>query len=251
MGRLPVSIPQGEKCARRAPAGGSETEIHAKVPRVSDDPLPFVSRLFLAHVAWARILTDGSYARKVAGLDEAPKALPAKTEVPPPAPAPAEPVVAPPPSARASAKSAPADMVDTKPDTPERISRANEATEGSALSLLARLQSEGRLIDFLEDDVKPYSDAEVGAAARVVHEGCRRALREALPVVALRDEAEGSSVVLLDGFDKDVYKLTGNVAGSAPFRGTLRHRGWKVSEVKLGARISGNPHIIAPAEVEL
>lgn len=225
---------------------------------MSDDPLPFVSRLFLAHVAWARILTDGTFARKVAALDLPPKELPvaAKAAPPsaaaPPAKAAATEVVVPaPPSARSSEKAAATALVDTKPDTSERAAPANEAADGSALTLLARLQSEGRLIDFLEDDVKPYSDAEVGAAARVVHEGCRRALREALPIVALRDEAEGSSVVLPEGFDKDIYKLTGNVGGSAPFRGTLRHRGWKVTEVKLGTRTGGNPHILAPAEVEL
>lgn len=228
---------------------------------MSDEPLSLVSRLFLAHVAWARILTDGAYAQKVARLDEPAKALPAPAVAKAaPKGTPEEdpaPVVAAPPSARGSSKTAPPEMVDTKPDTPERISRANETADGaasasaSALVLLARLQSEGRLIDFLEDDVAPYSDAEVGAAARVVHAGCRRALQEVLPVVALREEAEGSSVLLPEGFDKDIYKLTGNVSGGAPFRGTLRHRGWRVTENKLGTRVSGNPHIVAPAEVEL
>jgi hypothetical protein len=125
-----------------------------------------------------------------------------------------------------------------------------------AIALLARLQEEGRLLDFLEDDVKPYSDAEVGSAARVIHEGCRRALREVLPIVPLRDEAEGASMELPADFDKEVYKLTGNVSGSAPYRGILRHRGWRVTAVKLGVRATSSKNeshalIVAPAEVEL
>jgi hypothetical protein len=201
---------------------------------VSDEPLSFVSRLVLAHVAWARILTDGSYAARVARLD-APESPSPLRELSPSPPAPPAIVVTLPP----------------EPAAPRPSLTPTPTPDTSALLLLARLQSEGRLVDFLEDDVRPYSDAEVGAAARVVHEGCRRALREVLPVSPLRSEAEGATMVLADDFDKDVYKLTGNVTGAAPFRGVLRHRGWRVDEVKLGTRTGGDPLVVAPAEVEL
>jgi len=51
-------------------------------------------------------------------------------------------------------------------------------TETAALQLLGLLQREARFVDFIQEDVAPYTDAEIGAAARVVHEGCRKMLRE-------------------------------------------------------------------------
>jgi hypothetical protein len=46
--------------------------------------------------------------------------------------------------------------------------------------------------------------------------------------------------------------LTGNVVGSAPFKGTLLHRGWQVTDVRLAKLTQGhNAKIIAAAEVEL
>jgi Domain of unknown function (DUF2760) len=121
---------------------------------------------------------------------------------------------------------------------------------GPALHLLALLQREGRLIDFCEEELTGFSDAQVGAAARTVHDGCRKAIREALTLAPVRDESEGSPVTLPAGFDPHAVRLTGNVTGSPPFSGILRHHGWKATQVRMPAA-AGDATVIAPAEVEL
>jgi hypothetical protein len=122
----------------------------------------------------------------------------------------------------------------------------------ATLHLLALLQREGRLIDFCEEDIAKYSDAEVGAAARTVHAGCRKVLRGALDLEPVRSEAEGAEVQVPPGFDPGTVRLTGNVVGNPPFAGTLRHHGWKARDVRLPPPPTGqDARLLAPAEVEL
>ena len=125
-------------------------------------------------------------------------------------------------------------------------------TQTAALQLLGLLQREARFVDFIQEDVAPYTDAEIGAAARVVHEGCRKVLREHFAIQPVRTEAEGSRITLPEGFDATAVRLTGNVVGQAPFTGTLGHRGWQVTAVKLPQLTdTAAAHVIAQAEVEL
>jgi hypothetical protein len=182
--------------------------------------LPLPTRLWLAWLSFFRILFDGQLAAKVARLSESePESLPA-----------AEPAIEAPPSPAAAAPQA--------------------SAEQGALQLLALFQREGRLVDFVQQEVVKFSDAEIGAAARLVHEGCRRALRAHARVVSIRQEAEGAPLTL-EQASADV-KLVGNVAGSAPFRGVLRHRGWRVEELSLPKLIGEHDlHVVAPAELEL
>jgi hypothetical protein len=122
----------------------------------------------------------------------------------------------------------------------------------SALQFLSLLQQNGRLIDFLKEDITDFSDAEVGAAARLVHQGCRQTLEECLAVRPVRDEPEGARVTLKAGFDASSVRLTGNVVGEAPFTGVLIHRGWQVTSVRLPLVTAGyDLKILAAAEVEL
>lgn len=127
-----------------------------------------------------------------------------------------------------------------------------EASPVAALQLLGLLQRDARFVDFVEEDIARYSDTEIGAAARLVHDGCRAVLREHFSIRPVREEAEGSRVTLADGFDASAIRLTGNVVGSAPFHGSISHRGWKVEEVRL-PRVAErhDATVIAPAEVEL
>ena len=189
----------------------------------SSPSLSFATRLWFAWACFFRVLFDGRFASDVWGVrDGAPHALP-----PPP---PAEPI-APPPATPA-----------VPPST------------DAALQLLALFQRDGRLVDFLEQDVAAFPDADVGAAARVVHEGCRKALRAHARVVPIRQEEEGARVTLAPGFSPAEAKLSGNVAGSGPYAGILRHRGWRVLDLKLATPVDGKDHdptVIAPAEVEL
>jgi hypothetical protein len=127
-----------------------------------------------------------------------------------------------------------------------------EATPDSALQLLALLQRDARLIDFTQEDLASYADADIGAAARIVHEGCRKVLREHFTITPVRLEAEGSRISLDAGFDAGAIRLTGNVVGSAPFKGSISHRGWRATEIRLPKLATGHDvTVLAQAEVEL
>ncbi len=127
-----------------------------------------------------------------------------------------------------------------------------EATPDAALQLLGLLQKEARFIDFIKEDIGSYSDADIGVAARVVHEGCNKAINEHFTLATVRSESEGSKVTLPAGFDAGSVRLTGNIVGSAPFTGTLVHKGWQVTDIRLPKLTQGyNAKTIAAAEVEL
>jgi hypothetical protein len=120
------------------------------------------------------------------------------------------------------------------------------------MQLLSLLQREARLIDFANENIAAYADADIGAAARVVHEGCARVLREHFTIEPVRSEAEGARLTLQEGFDAASVRLTGNVVGKAPFSGVLNHRGWRAAEVRLPQLAEQHDaRILAPAEVEL
>lgn len=135
---------------------------------------------------------------------------------------------------------------------PAPVAPLRQATPDAALQLLALFQRDARLLDFTEEDLASYADADIGAAARIVHEGCRKVLREHFTITPVRAEAEGSRVSLDAGFDAGAIRLTGNVVGSAPFKGSLSHRGWRATEVRLPKLSSGHDAtVLAQAEVEL
>ncbi|MEA3083588.1 MAG: hypothetical protein QOC89_1285 [Paraburkholderia sp.] len=197
---------------------------------MTDSNPSFLGRISLAVSTFFSILGDGEFAAGVlrlrnggaaaASAAPAPAAAPASAAAPAPAPQPA-PVI-------------------------------KEASPDAALQLLGLLQRDARFIDFVEEDIKGYSDADIGAAARLVHDGCRATLREHFTIRPVRDEAEGSRVTLAEGFDASSVRLTGNVVGKAPFNGSISHRGWRVEEVRLPKLTdSHNAKVIAPAEVEL
>jgi hypothetical protein len=127
-----------------------------------------------------------------------------------------------------------------------------ERVHASSLMLLAAFQREGRLIDFLQQDTAGFSDEDVGAAARVVHGGCRKALLQYFEVAPAVDGLEGAGLTVPPGFDAQRIRLTGNVSGQPPFKGTLRHHGWTATAVRMPSISEAmDPRVIAPAEVEL
>ena len=127
------------------------------------------------------------------------------------------------------------------------------ATSGPDLRVLAVLQRDGRLVDFLMEDIDPYTDAQIGAAVRDIHRGCRKALRDYLALEPVMAGQEESAVTVPLGFDPASVRLTGQVTGNPPFAGRLKHHGWRVKSVQLpalpGSR--GDQSIVAPAEVEI
>jgi hypothetical protein len=141
---------------------------------------------------------------------------------------------------------------DALPEPKKKKELPPPPSTDAALQLLALLQREGRLIDFLEQDVASFSDADIGAAARAVHEGARKALHAHVKLAAVRDEEEGAKVTLQDGFDAESVKLSGNVSGKAPFTGVVRHRGWRAKSISLPVAVEGHDvTVLCPAEVEL
>jgi hypothetical protein len=125
-------------------------------------------------------------------------------------------------------------------------------TTDAAVQLLALFQREGRLVDFLREDIQPYDDSQIGAAVREIHKACRQVLTEHLTLEPVLSGAEGDEVTVPPGFDPSAIRLTGNVSGEPPFHGSLRHAGWRAAQVKLPAQPSGqDPKIVAPAEVEI
>jgi len=125
-------------------------------------------------------------------------------------------------------------------------------TASAALRLLALLQQEARFIDFVKEDLGPYSDEQVGAAVRSIHEGCRKALTERVELTRVFEQEDGSTIVVDEGFNPAAVRLTGNVTGTPPFRGTLQHGGWRAARVTLpDLPADMDPSILAPAEVEI
>jgi hypothetical protein len=181
------------------------------------EPVSFGARFRLA----IRVLTDVAFAARAARVQGAPLALPEA--------APKE----------AAAPTAPA--ADARRDY-----------EAGALVLLSLLQRDGRLVDFLQQPIDGFGDADVGAAARVVHTGCRKSLTAHVDLARVRDEAEGAAVTLGKDFDGAAVRLTGDVKGAPPYRGVLRHAGWRAKSVTLPERAPGHDEtVLAQAEVEL
>jgi hypothetical protein len=181
------------------------------------EPNPsFFARIFMAFAAFFRVLFDATFAGGVARLSSG------------------------------AAAAAP------RPSRAAPQPKLREAPVDGALQLLGLLQREGRLIDFLQEDVASYSDAEIGAAARVVHDGVKKALVTHVKLERVRGESEGSRVTLPSGFSPSEVRLVGNVIGQPPFAGTLTHAGWRVTHIELPKLSeSHDVKIIAPAEVEL
>jgi hypothetical protein len=123
--------------------------------------------------------------------------------------------------------------------------------DDAALRLLATLQEDGRLIDFLTESIQDYSDEQIGAATRGIHDACAKALRACVTLEPVLAGHEDETVTVPKGFDPGAVRLTGNVRGEPPFSGTLRHAGWRVTSVNIPERAGLEPKIVAPAEVEL
>lgn len=135
---------------------------------------------------------------------------------------------------------------------PKKAAAPPKPTTDPAVQFLGLLQREGRLVDFLREDIQPYDDSQIGAAVRAIHEGCRQILSEHMTLEPVLSGNEGDEVTVPADFDPSAIRLTGNVTGEPPFRGTLRHAGWRAKQVKLPAQPAGqDTKIVAPAEVEI
>lgn len=182
-----------------------------------------MGRISTAFRAFFRTLGSAELAKQLDEVLAGGTATARTAALPPPAPKPAEP----------AKKAAPA--------------------RSDALSLLAALQREARLVDFLKEKLDGYSDAQIGAAARDVHRDSGAVLERMFALRPLTEAAEGAALDVAAGFDPLRYQLTGNVVGQPPFHGTLRHHGWQATKCELPAWTGGEAaqKIVAPMEVEV
>ena len=135
---------------------------------------------------------------------------------------------------------------------PANVVLPPERLHASGLMLLAALQREGRFVDFLQQDAAAFSDEDVGAAARVVHGGCRKIIEQFFAFEPALKGDEGMPMTVPPGFDAQRIRMTGNVSGQPPFRGTLKHHGWFAREVRMPEISQAvDPRVVAPAEIEL
>ncbi len=199
-----------------------------------------MNRFVLAWICFFRLLVGKKLPTDVVRFlpegTEPPKQLPEKTVEP-------------------SLEAKPAPKPEGKPiakiEDKAKVSATQHQRDG-ALALLALMQREGRLVDFLREPLDGFSDADIGAAARDVHRGCRKVLEQHLSFEPVMPGAEEEKVSVPKGFDPAEIRLIGEAKGEPPFRGTLRHHGWRVVDAKLPQLAEGiDRTVIAPAEVEL
>ncbi len=138
--------------------------------------------------------------------------------------------------------------------SPEQVSQPPDDMpdpETVVIQILGLFQKEGRLIDFLQEDLDKYDDAQIGASVREVHRGCRQVLDQILGLAPVLGAEEGADVEI-DEVDPVRIKLVGNVKGKPPFKGVLMHCGWRCAKIHLPKWQSKDKvDVLAPAEVEI
>src|SRR5579862_2849858 len=134
----------------------------------------------------------------------------------------------------------------------EKPANKGVAQREGALALLGLLQREGRLVDFLREPLDGFGDADIGAAARDVHRGCKKVLDQVFKLEPVMPGKEDEKVAVPKGFDPSEVRLIGEAKGEPPFRGTLRHHGWRAVDATLPQLADGvDRAVVAPAEVEV
>jgi hypothetical protein len=120
-----------------------------------------------------------------------------------------------------------------------------------ALQMLGIMQRDARLVDFLMEDIASYSDDQIGAAVRELHDQCRDSIARYITLAPVIDGVEGT-YAKAPGSDANLVKFVGNVPAQPPPGGTLRHKGWRASKIDLPALAAKqDASVIAPAEIEI
>jgi hypothetical protein len=123
---------------------------------------------------------------------------------------------------------------------------------GIPLRMLALLQAEARLVDFLLEDIHGLPDSQIGQAVREVHKKAQAALKQHAVIVPVLSGNEGDTSTVPKGFDPSAVRVIGNVTGEPPFTGQINHPGWRVKELKLASPPEGaDEFVLQPAEVQI
>jgi len=208
-----------------------------------------MSRFFLAIQVWWRTLVDADFGRQVSELLSGKRAAPSL-----------------PAASAPDATKLDALKKGTVPLGRADMSRENQSSErdsplfqeaserpqrSEALTLLATLQREARLVDFLMESIGEYSDAQIGAAVRDIHRDSAGVLDRLFKIRPIELHEEGAEIQA--PAEADRYRLIGTVRGTPPHRGRLVHHGWEAAKCEV-PEWSGNTvaaQVIAPVEVEL
>lgn len=123
---------------------------------------------------------------------------------------------------------------------------------GAPLRMLALLQAEARLVDFLMEDITSMKAEEIGNAVREIHKKAQTALKQHAVIETVLNENEGETTTVPKGFDPSAIRVIGNVTGQPPFKGQINHPGWRVKELKLATPPEGaDEFVLQPAEVQI
>lgn len=123
---------------------------------------------------------------------------------------------------------------------------------GAPLRMLALLQAESRLVDFLMEDIQGASDEQIGQAVREIHKKAQAALKQHAVIDQVLPGSEGDNTTVQKGFDPSAIRVVGNVTGEPPFSGAINHPGWRVKELKLATPAEGaDEFVLQPAEVQI
>ena len=124
--------------------------------------------------------------------------------------------------------------------------------DNSHLRLLNMLQESSRFIDFLKEDISGFSDEQIGAVVRKIHEQSSKTIEETVTIRPILEEKEGKTITVSAGYDPSEIKIVGKVKGEPPFDGILRHKGWKAHKLSLPKQITDTKKtVIYQAEVEI
>lgn len=133
---------------------------------------------------------------------------------------------------------------------PKKEEEKPSKSHQSHLKILSMLQQQGRLIDFLKEDISSFSDEEVGACVRKIHADCAKLLEETVTIRSVVEENESQAIEISAHYDPAKIKLVGNV-GKAPFKGIVVHKGWKAHKLSLPKSEGSAGDILYAAEVEI
>lgn len=148
-------------------------------------------------------------------------------------------------AAKLQALQAGAELKPVEPPKPPKPS-------GAPLRMLALLQAESRLVDFLLEDITGASDEQIGQAVREIHKKAGAALRQHAVIEPVLAGTEGDTTTVPKGFDASAVRVVGNVTGEPPFTGAINHPGWRVKQLKLATPAEGaDEFVLQPAEVQI
>jgi len=138
---------------------------------------------------------------------------------------------------------------DTKVLDRKSLNPSNDQLSDDAIVLLRLLQEEGRLLDFIKEDISSYDDSQVASASRVIHRGCSNVFKKYLSLDHVLDYDENMVVELPENIEQNALKVHGNKTGKIK----VIHRGWKITSSDLPKIISNDSKkdlLIVPAEGE-